>query len=733
MIKKLKIYGKKIKILCTLGPASLNKETIVKLDNLGVDLFRINLSHTSVEKIESVISEIKKHTSKPICLDTEGAQIRIGLVKNGKIYLKENSLVEIARNEIESTEEKIYLSPSFALDQIVPGDLISIDFDTVLLLAVQHNKNMLIAKVISPGWVGSNKAVSVDRDIDLPSMSEKDKMAIDIGLKYGISHYALSFADSKASVEEFRHRAGEGAHIICKIESKKGVRNLDEILDVADAILIDRGDLSREESVEKIPFMQKMIIKKANQKNIPAYVATNLLESMVTSKNPTRAEVNDIVNTLLDGANGLVLAAETAIGKYPTHCVTMVSKIIKHFSAISGIRCLGELQNYDSFLLVEPHGQFLVNRFLTSYDAKQTKKIKRLSVDKTTLMDAEQIAIGTFSPLEGFMKKAELDSVLHEYKLPNGTVWPLPIVFQAKKDDLKGIHAGDQVALNLRGTDDVYAILHVEELYQYNLKTFLTMMFGTDDSKHPGVRLLRKRGDYFVGGKIDLIKRLSSEYKHYELTPRQARSIFERNGWSRVVGFHTRNVIHRVHEHIQMEAIGRYQCDGLFVHPVTGPKKKGDFTEAAILKSYELMENEFYPKEKVVLGAFQNYSRYAGPREAVFTALCRKNFGCTHFIVGRDHTGVKDYYGPYDVHQLFERLGDIGIVPVFFKEMNYCKRCKEYVEECKHGDAQILKISGSKCREILKTNQRPPEWYMRRKISDFVLSSIKKGENVFVL
>lgn len=724
--------GRKIKIFCTLGPTSMNKEIIVKLDNLGIDMFRINLSHTKIKDLENVIHEIKQYTGKPICLDTEGAQVRVGYVENNKIDLEEGTIVEIGKEKIIGNPLRIPFYPATAITQIKPGDLISIDFESVLLQTISCTQSLIKARVISGGYIRSNRAVTVDREIGLPVMSEKDKTAIKIGLENGIKYFALSFASTKESVESFRKLIGKGNHIISKIENKKGIKNLGEILKVTDSILIDRGDLSREEPIEKIPFIQKLIIKKANRKHIPVYVATNLLESMVRSKMPTRAEINDIVNTLLDGADGLVLAAETAIGSYPVNCAAMVTKTIKQLSTFSNETSLKDLQKHDSFFLAEPNGGTLVNRVLDTFNMTKIKRYKTLKVDRTTLLDAEQIAIGTFSPLEGFMKKQELKSVLENYRLPTGVVWPLPITLQVTPEEAKEVKGEDTIALLCKDTGDIHALLHLEEIYKYDLDDMARKTFGATDPKHPGVNLLKKKGNYFLGGKIDLLKPLASAYKHYEIKPRQARAIFENKGWNRVVGFHTRNVIHKVHEHLQMLALEKHHCDGIFVHPVVGPKKKGDYAHDIILKSYEIMIDRHYPKGKVVLGAFQSYSRYAGPREAVFTALCRKNFGCSHFIVGRDHTGISDYYKPYDVHKLFNRLGDIGIVPIFFKQLNYCKLCGTYVQRCRHQDRNILCISGTEGRQILQSKKRPPKWFMRHDISDLVLEHMGKGNEVFI-
>jgi pyruvate kinase len=332
-----------VKILCTIGPASLDRKTITNMDELNVDIFRINLSHTGIDRLEDIIVQLKSYTNKPICLDSEGAQIRTGYVENGRVFLENNQVVEITGENIIGNADTLSLNPSNVIAEIRTGDLISIDFESLLLHVIDVGHDIVKARVVSCGYLGSNKAVNLDRHIALPTMSQKDKEAINIGLKHGINHFALSFTNCRADVEYFRDHVGKNANIICKVESLAGVNNIDEIIPVADAILIDRGDLSREVAIEKVPFFQKMIINKANKLHVPVYVATNLLESMIKARTPTRAEVSDVINTLLDGADGLVLAAETAIGSYPTNCVAMVSRLIKQFGTLEKIQSIQEL------------------------------------------------------------------------------------------------------------------------------------------------------------------------------------------------------------------------------------------------------------------------------------------------------------------------------------------------------------------------------------------------------
>jgi len=210
------------------------------------------------------------------------------------------------------------------------------------------------------------------------------------------------------------------------------------------------------------------------------------------------------------------------------------------------------------------------------------------------------------------------------------------------------------------------------------------------------------------------------------------RLIFQHHHWQKVVGFHTRNVAHRAHEYLQLAALNNHHCDGIFIHPIIGPKKSGDFSGSIILKTYQCLIKEFYPRHQVVLGGFASYSRYAGSREAVFTALCRKNFGCSHFVVGRDHTGVGSYYPSEASQQLFKAIGDIGIEPIFFGEIYYCKKCKSHVEDCEHGQKYGMSISGTEVRETLGQGKMLPNWYMREPISRLILEEVEDGKKVFV-
>jgi pyruvate kinase len=331
----------KISILCTLGPASLDREIIRQLDEREVDLFRINLSHTPIEAVEPTIELVRSVSSIPICLDSEGPQVRCGMVE-ASVELERDAPVRLTSSPVVSTGEELTLWPGSIFTTLHEGDVVGIDFHGAMLRVTSVSPAAAEATVIAPGKIASNKAVTIEPAPALPALSEKDLRAIEIGTALGISHYALSFATGAQDVEHLRSLTPANAHIIAKIESRQGVRNMDGIIEAADAILVDRGDLSHEIPLEHVPFYQKAIVRRANRGNRLVYVATNLLESMVTGTTPTIAEANDIANTLLDGVHGLVLAAETAIGLDPIGSVDIVLRAIRAFEEVGDRQLLAE-------------------------------------------------------------------------------------------------------------------------------------------------------------------------------------------------------------------------------------------------------------------------------------------------------------------------------------------------------------------------------------------------------
>ena len=750
---KPKKMAEKTQLIVTLGPSTNKEEDLVMLKDKGVDFVRVNMSHSSLEDVEYFMKLAKK-IGIQFVVDTQGSQVRTGDLTTSIIELDENDEVKISVEGIIGTKEMFSLKPSFVAKQLQKGDLISVDFDTVTLLVTETsmiNKGYILTKAITGGVLGKNKAILIDtasqRPIRLPTLTETDRQAIKLGLKYGVSHIAASFIRSGKAVDEVKTATQNTMKIISKIECFDALENLDEIIEKSDYLLIDRGDLSKEIPIEKIPFTQKIILHRAKQKNTGVFVATNLLETMIEKRKPTRAEVHDVLNTILDGATGLALAGETAIGKYPQACVNMINKLIRHAQLAVNIDEIKDketifvktledsnyLLNLElSSSLVPPHGGRLIDRVAKQdFDCSSWPKVK---IDEERQRDVEQIAIGAYSPLEGFMGKTDLQSVLDRMRLANGLPWPLPIYLDVSEEEAKTLKAGSDVAL-VDGLGQVIAILRLSEIYTISREEIAEKMYGSLDQSHPGVNRILKMNPILLGGKITLLKRGENESKEYELTPRQTRKLFEDRGWSKVVGFHTRNVIHLGHEFIQLSALKKTNCDGLFVHPIIGKKKKGDYHAKYILRSYELMSKEFYPKNKVVFGAFSSYSRYAGPREALFTALCRKNFGCSHFIVGRDHTGVGNYYHPKASHNIFDRFPDLGIIPVKFNHVFYSKKLGQHVhdeEDGQHKEEEKLTISGTEARQLFEKGLAPPEWFMRSQISQLILNALKNGEEVFV-
>jgi len=320
------------KILATIGPSSLNRATIEKLSSDRVHLFRINLSHTKIEDVSKIIDDIHSWTDVPICLDSEGAQVRNQDMESESVHFSKGSIVKIHHKQVVGDSNNISFAPNTVSKQLRVGDSIRVDFNALTLKVIEDKGDGLLANVEIPGNVGSNKAADIDREIVLDAITYKDKEAFKIGLEKGITNFSLSFTNTAEDVKEIRAIIGDESNLISKIESIKGVLNLREILPLVDQILIDRGDLSREVEIEKIPFVQRRIISYAKSRDVPVYVATNLLESMIKTALPTRAEVNDVASTLLMGADGLVLAAETAIGKYPVESVEMVNSLITQFN-----------------------------------------------------------------------------------------------------------------------------------------------------------------------------------------------------------------------------------------------------------------------------------------------------------------------------------------------------------------------------------------------------------------
>jgi len=329
-------------LLCTLGPSSLNERVIAQLEEAGTALFRINMSHTEVDDLERILQFTRQHTKVPISIDTEGARLRTGLMSD-RVTVFEGGHVRLVPEAFWGDAFTIPITPGEAVGRLEVGAMVSIDFDSAILRVDEVREGIAEATVLTGGEIGTRKAVTAYPSPTLPTFSGKDRLATRIALENGVREFALSFCEDPESVAELRTMIGSECTVVAKIESREGARNLERILGVADKILIDRGDLSREVRMEGIPSLQKAVIRAANARGVPVYVATNLLESMVTRKVPSRAEVNDVINTLLDGADGLVLSAETAVGSYPVEAARMIAALIEEFGRSRDHRAIDDL------------------------------------------------------------------------------------------------------------------------------------------------------------------------------------------------------------------------------------------------------------------------------------------------------------------------------------------------------------------------------------------------------
>jgi sulfate adenylyltransferase len=373
-----------------------------------------------------------------------------------------------------------------------------------------------------------------------------------------------------------------------------------------------------------------------------------------------------------------------------------------------------------------PHGGRLVNRVLINKRReralKEAEEMPRIKADREAILDAEKIAVGAFSPLEGFMTREDYVSVIHNGRLTNGLPWTIPIIFAPKgsenEKNIKALKEGDDIALLHAGKP--VAILHLEEKFRYDKEEMAKQTYGTTDVNHPNVSDIYNLGDVLLAGKIDLIQRVNLPVAKYELTPSETRKTFGELGWKTIAGYQTRNPPHMVHEYLQRCALE--MVDGLFIHPVVGKLKRGDFPSEAIVEAYEFLIGNYYPQNRVLLATLSIAMRYAGAKAAVFLAIVRKNYGCTHFVVGRDMAGINNYYDPYLAHKVFEEL-DLGIEPILFRESFYCKRCRLVATDktCGHYIEDHLKISMTKIREMIRKGTEPPVEVMRPEIAKILM------------
>ena len=367
--------------------------------------------------------------------------------------------------------------------------------------------------------------------------------------------------------------------------------------------------------------------------------------------------------------------------------------------------------------ITKPHGGKLVNR-ITKKDPEQLFSV---SVDADLANDIENIADGIFSPLEGFLIKEDFENVIRKGRLSNDLPWTIPIVFDVDETSAKKMKDAKDVALGINGIK--FTILHVEDIYTFDKNATAKGVYGTTDPKHPGVAKIMQMNEFLVGGKIDYIKRPEeTQIRRYRKSPLETRSAFEKAGWKTIVAFQTRNVPHVAHEMLQKASLNTH--DGLFINPLIGKKKSGDYKDEVIVASYEALIKHYYPQNRCYLATLHTEMRYAGPKEAIHHAIMRKNFGCTHIIIGRDHAGVGNYYDPFAAQKIFDDYSDIGIEPIFYPAFFFCKKCLSFASEknCPHGPEFQEQLSGTKLRTMILEKQNPSEYMIRPEVSKVLMS-----------
>lgn len=375
---------------------------------------------------------------------------------------------------------------------------------------------------------------------------------------------------------------------------------------------------------------------------------------------------------------------------------------------------------------IEPHGGKLVNCFVNPDEKmtkmEQAKKLKSIELDEYLSFDLDCIAKGIFSPLEGFMSEEETLSSLETMHIRKFLPWTIPILLDISLQKAEKIDIGETVAL-YNSENQLAGTIVVKEKFKLDKKYLAEKVYGTNDEQHPGVKRTNGLADMFIAGPVEVFEKKVIEFEEYNLPPKQTRNIFEQSGWKRIVAFQTRNPIHRAHEYLTKCALEI--CDGLLIHPLMGTTKSDDIPGNVRMECYKTLIDNYYPESHVLLSIMPVNMRYAGPKEAIMHAIVRKNYGCTHFIVGRDHAGVGNYYGTYDAQKIFDNFNpdELKIIPLFFDHTFYCRRCGSMasIKTCPHDKSQHIMLSGTKVREMLKKGEALPEEFTRSEVSSILM------------
>lgn len=381
--------------------------------------------------------------------------------------------------------------------------------------------------------------------------------------------------------------------------------------------------------------------------------------------------------------------------------------------------------------LIPPHGAALINRFADADRARELTSaasgLPRITLTTKQACDLEMIATGAFSPLDGYVGKADFESICREARLADGTVWPIPITLAVDDAAKTSLSEGGQAALH-HADGTLLAVIDVREIYPHDKKLEIPNVFRTEDEAHPGVKGVMDEGPWLVAGPVNVITvtpdvEPAEQFTEFRLPPAKTREAFTTRGWKTIAAFQTRNPIHRAHEYLTKCALEI--CDGVLIHPLVGETKPGDIPADVRMTCYQILIEKYYVADRTMLSVMPAAMRYAGPREAILHALVRKNYGCSHFIVGRDHAGVGDYYGTYDAQEIFDGFepGEIGITPLKFEHAAWCNTCEGMTsaKTCPHGPDEKVFLSGTKVRELLAQGERPPPEFSRPEVADVLI------------